>query len=229
MSEWWTYTLSDFLLFTPATYRRLFELYNRDIWPGQAVGLAIGIAILLALLRGGKPARGREVAALLAACWAWIAGAFLYERYATINWAAVYFAAAFGLEALLFVVTGVLRARLAFAPARNRAARIGMLLFLFALAGQPVLGIALGRHWYQAEVFGVAPDPTAVATLGILLCGIEGRHWHLALVPLLWCATSGAFLLAMESPEALVMAAAGIGALVLNLGKPVTAPAGAPR
>jgi uncharacterized protein DUF6064 len=220
MSEWWTYTLSDFLLFTPTTYRRLFELYNRDIWPGQAVGLAAGVAILLAMLGGGKPARGREAAALLAVCWAWVAGAFMYERYATINWAAVYFAAAFGLEALLLVFTGVVRARLAFAPGRSRAARLGMLLFLFALVAQPLVGMASGRRWYQVEVFGVAPDPTAVATLGVLLCSTHGRHWHLALIPLLWCVTSGAFLLAMESPEAFVMAAAGLGAIALMVAKP---------
>ncbi len=35
MSEWWTYTLSDFLLFSARTYYRLFELYNRDVWPAQ--------------------------------------------------------------------------------------------------------------------------------------------------------------------------------------------------
>ena len=28
MSEWWTYRLTDFLLFSPRTYDRLFELYN---------------------------------------------------------------------------------------------------------------------------------------------------------------------------------------------------------
>jgi hypothetical protein len=33
MSEWWTYSLSDFLLFSPRTYYRLFELYNLAVWP----------------------------------------------------------------------------------------------------------------------------------------------------------------------------------------------------
>ena len=33
MSEWWTYRLSNFLLFSPRTYYRLFELYNSD--PGR--------------------------------------------------------------------------------------------------------------------------------------------------------------------------------------------------
>ena len=33
MSEWWTYTLSDFLLFSPRTYHRLFELHNVVMTP----------------------------------------------------------------------------------------------------------------------------------------------------------------------------------------------------
>ena len=35
MPEWWTYSLSDFLMFSPRTYYRLFELHNAAIWPAQ--------------------------------------------------------------------------------------------------------------------------------------------------------------------------------------------------
>ena len=46
MSEWWTYTLSDFLLFSPRTYYRLFELYNAEIWPAQIVALTLGVVLV---------------------------------------------------------------------------------------------------------------------------------------------------------------------------------------
>ena len=45
MSEWWTYHLSSFLLFSPHTYGRLIERYNAAIWPWQLAGLAAGLAI----------------------------------------------------------------------------------------------------------------------------------------------------------------------------------------
>ena len=41
MSEWWTYTPADFLLFSPRVYYRLFELYNRSFWPVAIVTLAL--------------------------------------------------------------------------------------------------------------------------------------------------------------------------------------------
>src|SRR5262245_64197596 len=45
MPEWWTYSLSDFLMFSPRTYYRQFELLNAEVWPAQVVALALGLAI----------------------------------------------------------------------------------------------------------------------------------------------------------------------------------------
>jgi hypothetical protein len=46
MSEWWTYSLSDLLMFSARTYYRLFELYNLAIWPAQLLAGTLGVAIL---------------------------------------------------------------------------------------------------------------------------------------------------------------------------------------
>ena len=91
MSEWWTYSLSDFLMFSPRTYYRLFELYNLAVWPWHVLALGIGLAVLVLWLRGGAW-QGRAVAAILAACWLFVAWAYLLVRYDTINWAGSYFA-----------------------------------------------------------------------------------------------------------------------------------------
>ena len=200
MSEWWTYTLSDFLLFSPRTYYRLIELYNAAIWPAQIAAVCLGLAIWW-LLGRAEAVRGRLIAALLAACWLFVAIAFHANRYATINWAAVYFAWGFGLEAALLIWLGVLRGRLAFGRPVDPASRAGLWIFLFALSVEPLAAPLLGRGWRQAEVFGIAPDPTAVGTLGILLLAAGRRRWVLLVVPTIWCAISGATLLAMKAPD----------------------------
>lgn len=214
MSEWWTYTLQDFLLFSPRTYYRLFELYNREIWPAQILTLGAGVAILPLLRRGGA-GPGRVIAATLAGCWLWVAWGFHFQRYATINWAATYFAAAFAVEALLLIWTGVLRGRLHFAAPESAAGRAGLGVALFALVVQPLLGPLAGRDWAQAEIFGVAPDPTALATLGILLLAANRVHWPLLLIPASWSAVTGATLWAMGAPDAPVMPLGAL--LVLSL------------
>jgi hypothetical protein len=212
MSEWWTYSLSDFLLFSPRTYYRLFELYNLAVWPAQIFTLALGIAIVVLLRRGGAgPARAAAV--ILAACWLFVAWAYLIGHYDTINWAASYFAAGFVVQAVLLVLTGGVCNRLAVRWRANGASSAGLGLFLFALIVEPLIAPLLGRPWTQAEVFGVAPDPTVVATLGVL-ASAERPHWHLLVVPLLWCALSGATLWTMQSPEALVVPAAAAVTLI---------------
>ncbi len=212
MSEWWTYSLSDFLLFAPRTYYRLFELYNAAIWPAQILALALGLAILALLRRGGQ---GRGIAAILATCWLWVAWAFLIERYATINWAAEYFAWAFAIEALLLIWAGIIRGRLPFKPYAHRTSRAGLFIFLFALLLQPLIGPLAGRPWTQVEIFGVAPDPTIVATLGMLLLAANRVCWELMVIPIVWCAIGGATLWAMSAPDALVMPLAALLVMLL--------------
>jgi hypothetical protein len=213
MSEWWTDSLSDFLMFSPRTYYRLFELYNAAIWPLQIVGLALGLAILVLLLRD-VAWRGRAIAAVLAACWLWVAWAYLLERYDTINWAGSYFAVGFAVEALLLVWSGIVRDRLRFRPNSDLIGLAALCIFLFALFVFPLIGPLTGRPWLQAELFGVAPDPSVVATLGVLVAA-HRPHWELLVIPVIWCAISGATLWTMQSPDALVVP--GVAALAFVL------------
>jgi hypothetical protein len=216
MSEWGTYTLSDFLLFSPRTYYRLFELYNAAVWPAQIVAIALGVGILALVWRGGAW-QGRGIAAILAAAWLWVAWAFHLERYATVSWAAEYFAAGFAIEALLLLWIGIVRSRLAFSMGSRVVERAGLGLFLFALTLQPLVGPLVGRKWSQLEVFGLAPDPTAVGTFGVLLLATGRVRWALLPVPILWCAITGATLLAMEAPDAFVPPLAGLLGLLAAL------------
>jgi hypothetical protein len=211
MSEWLTYRLSDFLMFSPQTYRRLFELYNEAVWPAQIAALVVGLAIMALLIRPAGSAG--PVFALLAACWLWVAVAFHAQRYATINWAASWFAAAFAAEAaLLLWFAG--RGKLVLRPPADSASRLGLGIFLFALLLQPLLGPLLGRSWREAELFGLAPDPTAVATLGVALLATGRARWALMALPLLWCAVGGATAWAMAAPDAWLLPLAGVLAML---------------
>jgi len=200
MSEWWTYRLGSFLLFSPRTYYRLFELYNEAVWPAQILAMALGLWILALLVRGG-PTRGRAVGAVLAACWLWSGVAFLALRYAKINFAATYFAWAFALEAALLVGTAVFPGRVAFEPRSGVGVPAGRLILLVSLVVFPILAPLFHRGWLCAEVFGLAPDPTAVATLGVLLTARGRGRWLWMAVPVLWCVVTGLTLLAMKAPD----------------------------
>lgn len=217
MSEWWTYGPRDLLMFSAQTYYRLFELYNRDLWPLQMLALVLGVVVLALWRRGGDRA-GRAIAMILAMCWLWVAWGFHWQRYASINLAAGYFALAFVVQALLLLWLGARRGRLTPTAATRLQQRAGLGLLLFALLVFPLIGPLLGRSWTQAEVFGMAPDPTALATLGVLLFAGVRPVWGLFPIPVVWCLLSGATLWAMESPDFAVAPLAALVAVILAAG-----------
>ncbi|WP_395055362.1 DUF6064 family protein [Polaromonas sp.] len=183
MPEWWTYTLSDFLMFSPRIYWRMVEQYNRDFWPLHVLFLAAGLAGM-GLAASGRALGFRWIACGLAVVWSWVGWAFLWERYAIINWAAQYMAAAFAVQALLLLAAGLMCSRTETTP--GTAARMSGGLLASAGLLYPLLGMALGRPWVQAEVFGMTPEPTALFTLGLLLLSGQpaSRAWRFLLFPI---------------------------------------------
>jgi hypothetical protein len=199
MSEWWTYRAVNFLLFSPRVYWRMFELHNAALWPLHVLTLAAGLIIILLIT--WRPGTGvRWIAFILAISWIFVGWSFLWNRYATINWAVAYVAPAFVVEGFLLLILSLLDG-LAFGR-RGPAGWIGYLILGFALAGQPLLAPLQRRGWASSEVFGIAPDPTAIATLGLLLLA-RGKLLPVLLpIPVLWCLLSGMTLRTMGEPQA---------------------------
>ena len=219
MNEWLSYRPSDFLMFAPRTYWRLFELHNGAWWPAQPLAVLAGLCWMGWLLRSGSPAlRALRAGALgLAAGWSFVAMTFLLDRYAAVNWAASGFAVGFFVQALglAALVTRVDWGAASPGPRR----RIGLTICAWALVGHPLLAVAFERPWTQAEVFGLAPDSTAIATLGFLLCAdAEQRltRWLLRVLWTLaaaWCAISSATLWTLGSAQAWVLMGLTLAAL----------------
>ena len=108
-------------------------------------------------------------------------------------------------QAVLLLLIGGAAGKLTFAQRHGWVRRAGLALFLFELAVQPLIGPTLGRSWGAVEPFGTAPDPTV--------------RFELFVIPLLWCAVTGATLWTMQSPDALILPAAGLLTLGLALYK----------
>ena len=218
MSEWWSYTLQDFLLFSPRVYWRLYELHNEAVWPLQILTLLLG-AVVLVLVMQPRPWSHRAISALFSTAWLWIAWAFLWNRYSQINWAMAYAAPVFVLEALVLGWIGALRGHLRFVASRSLAGTAGFVLLSFAVILHPVVAKLAGRGFEAAEIVGIAPDPTVIATLGLLT--IASRNvatWLCLVVPLAWCLVSWATLYTMGAPEAWIPVSAAALAIAAHLG-----------
>ena len=212
--DWQTYRLGDFLPVTPEVYWRLIERVNEAWWPLQLLTLALGLAALVMALRGNR----RIAWLLLAPAWLSSGVIFHLNYYAELNWAASWFGRGFIAQA------GVLLALVAFAgPGKvqyqpgTASTAIGAILAISALLAYPLIALTLGGGATHAEIFGLHPDPTAIATLGILLAAHRGPATWLALpIPLLASLLATLTLVALEADWAyLPAAAAGVALLTL--------------
>lgn len=183
MTEWWTYGLGDFLMFSPEAYWRLVARANAAWWPAQLFGVAASLALPWLARRG--PARAALV--LLAFAWAWVGWGFHWRHYAEIFLAAPWLAAACGVQALLLLVAAALPQRAA-TGARGWSTNAGLALLAIALLW-PLLAPLTGQALAQAEVFGFLPDPTALGTLGALLA-LAGLRWPVRVLLAVWPALS---------------------------------------
>ena len=212
MAESWatlaSYRLHDLLMFSADTYFRLFELVNRQWWPVALAGAVLALAVLAAALRCQAP---RAAVALLAPAWASVALLYLTDGFTAIHWLGPWWAVAFLLQAMLWLAW-LAAARPACAA--HGPMRVAGLLLMGAATAWPALSLALQRPLWQAEVVGLAPDPTVLLSLGLLLTLQPARLGALLLVlPLAWCLFSGATLWALAQPHAMVLPLAGAAAL----------------
>lgn len=196
MSEWWTYRAADFLMYSARTWYRLIEQYNTAFWPLQLVTMLLGLVVVALSIRP-PPWQGRAIGGILTLLWLWVAVGFLWRRYATISIAGNWFAAAFGVQAILLAWTSPVRNSLSFGM-RGLAGWLGLGLLLTAVLFYPFIPVLAGRGIARAEVFGMMPDPTALATIGALILARGPWRRRLLVIPVFWCVVSGAMLWALH-------------------------------
>ncbi len=191
----------------------LYAGYNAEVWPAQVFALALALAAVwlsLAPRRGG----GRAIGLILAAGWLWCALVFFLGHLAPFDFMAPLYGGVFLLQAALVLWALVWRQR---PPASQPDAfgAAGLVLAFLAIVGLPLVS-GLGEAGFAAaRIVGLAPGPTVVLTLALLLL-VEGRPpWALAAVPFLWCAVAAVTGWALAVPEALAVALLGLVALAL--------------
>lgn len=217
MQEWWTYSPSDFLMFSSRTYYRLFELHNRRLWPAQLFALVAGIGMIW-LLRRASPGHRRVAIALLASGWLVVAATYFLRSYAGIHTFARWFAAAFAVQAVALVASAAMRPRPAASAGVGRVERIGGVLVACAVLAQPLVGPLLGRPWVQLELFGLTPDPTVTATFGALLA-IPDSRWWLWIIPVCWSLFTGMTLQTLGAADAFVVPGVALCSVVLGVAR----------
>ncbi len=192
--DWLTYSIEDFIPYTPEVYLRLLERINDESTPWQLLAFCLPF-FLIWLIQKGRLSAANFVLSL---SWLVCAITYFHTYFKELNWAATYIAGVFIIQAILMNITIGLKYRDHFKSANQRV----YWLVFYVGTFWPAISVMLNGHWSQAEFFALHPDSTAIVTLGFILLTRKG--WpRLVLLssPLLWCVVSSQTLSVLNLPQ----------------------------
>jgi Family of unknown function (DUF6064) len=198
-----------------ATFLAMFDRFNAQVWPMQLVCYASAVAMIgLALWQGSRASN--LICLLAAATFAWVGIVFfgmldsnmgMLDGVINESWL---WAAIFILEALLFLVAGIVRHDLVIAPRRDLSSVLGAVFMFYALVAYPIIGLLSGHPLHTLPVFGLAPCPTTIFFFGLLLWARPPAPKYLLLLPLAWALNATPSNIAMGHAADFVMALVGV-------------------
>ncbi len=200
--------------FTVEQFLGVFVAYNAAIWPLQIIGYGLGV-VAVATLWLHRSHSTKLILIILALMWAVNGIAYHFIFFSTINPAAKIFAVFFVLQAILFAAAAVKAADFHFKAGRDWRSVGGVFAIVYAMLIYPVMGIMAGHGMMAGPMFGVAPCPTTIFTIGMLMLA-RGRwvKW-LSIIPLLWSLVGLAAALQLGIPEDFGLPVAGLLLLIL--------------
>ena len=195
--------------FTIEQFLGVFVAYNAAIWPAQIVAYVLGL-IAITTLWMERLLAYRLVLSILALMWAWNGIGYHFLFFSSINPAAKVFAGFFVLQAILLAASAVLQHNLRFEIGRDLRSVSGLAFIVYALLIYPLLGVWVGHGLMAGPIFGVAPCPTTIFTIALLLLA-RGRWvaW-LSVIPILWSLVGLAAAVQLGIPEDLGLPVAGV-------------------
>lgn len=196
---------------TAEAFFGVFRAYNQAVGPA-AVLLTIAGFVALAFVLLRARVSGRVICGILAVLWAWAGLAYHLVYFSAIHPMAPLFAAAFVVQAALFLWYGTVQRRLQFEWTADARGAVAAGLAVYALVGYPVIALALRGDPLAVAGFGL-PCPTTIFTVAMLGLLRPPFPRVLFIVPGLWALIGVQAKWVLGIYEDLVLAAALVAAL----------------
>lgn len=186
--------------FSDEEFFSIFAQYNQAIWPMPIVAYVMG-AITVGLLFWESRASAIMIPTILAAFWMINGVGYHAMFFVQINPLATVFAGMFILQALLLGLSPLFFGNMKFRVRRDAHSVAGLALIVFAMLVYPVWGRLAGHIYPAVPVFGLAPCPTTIFSVGSLLLARWNAARWLLVIPAIWAAIGGSAAVLLGVPQ----------------------------
>lgn len=186
--------------FTQDQFFGIFAAYNTAIWPLPLLTYLLG-AVAVGLTFWRSKVATILISVILALMWLVNGVAYHWSFFAEINPVARGFGILFVVQALLLICAPFVATFYRIEARRDARTVFGVGLVAFAAFVYPALGWLAGHAYPAVPVFGVAPCPTTIFTIGILLLGTWKVARWLLIVPAIWALIGGSAAVLLNVPQ----------------------------
>ncbi|HPP76539.1 MAG TPA: DUF6064 family protein, partial [Armatimonadota bacterium] len=159
----------------------------------------------------------RIISATLGLFWVWMGIIYHIMHFSSINPIARLFGVLFVLQGILLVAVGCISDRLKFQFTIKPIPIIGALFIAYSMIVYPLIGTLVGHSYPRAPMFGVAPCPTTIFTLGLLLIASIRIPIYIVIIPLLWFVIATTAAVKLHVPQDFGLGVSAIIGIILIL------------
>jgi hypothetical protein len=204
----------------------VFVEYNTEVFPIQVALYVAGLAAIIFVFMP-IPRAGAAISSILAFLWLWMGLVYHLMYFTAINPAAYVFGMVFSFQGLLFLIYGMMRAKLEFGWTKDLYSITGLFIIIFAMLVYPLLSIFLGLKYPETPTFGL-PCPTTIFTFGMLLLCRNKIPFFLLIIPVAWAiiGTTAVIYFGVIADTGLILSALGALPLIVLKNKKLHATPG---
>jgi len=159
------------LLGNVSDFYDLFLTYNQAVWPMPIVMYILAIAIFILSIQK-KQSSNAIILYILSFFWLWNGIVFSLLYFGSFSPMFYLAAILFIFQSVVFFLNGsgvAVKPQLSFQLQNNCKTWAGMFFIIYALILYPIIGWATGHAYPGSPIFGTAPCPTAIFTVGLFL------------------------------------------------------------
>ncbi len=170
------------------------QSYNETFWPMIIITFLLGIVVVyLAARKSGSSSK--VISAILSFLWIWSGIVFFIIYYGSMEveflglvMPGVWYLGGvlFLFQGVLFLIFGVVKSRLSFRLGGDWRSVVGALMIVYAMVIYPVIGFLTGYGYPRYPVFGIAPCPLTIFSLGLFQWSDRKMPLAVVLVPFIW-------------------------------------------
>ena len=170
------------------------QSYNETFWPMTIITFLLGILIVYLVVRKSENS-SKIISALLSFLWIWSGIVFFVIYYGPMDveflgltMPGVWYLGGilFLIQGFLFLFFGVVKSSSSFKFSRDMSSVVGALMIVYAMVIYPIIGFLSGYGYPRYPIFGTAPCPLTIFSIGLLQWSDRKIPLVIVVIPFIW-------------------------------------------